>query len=167
LLEEAGEGGSADVKELREARSTIDANEQTIREVLHPLPCLIRQLTPSSIGKSPSWRASSSPRSTEKTSLNNAPTTSSVSSIDYARTINHPSMVMGIAATARLLRQGRITTTDVNYVKVHIVWMLVLYSRERLWMMYQRTRLEERSVRIARYVLQHLVVEREADGTEH
>jgi hypothetical protein len=35
-LEEAGEGGSADVKELREARSTIDANEQTIREV-----CLI------------------------------------------------------------------------------------------------------------------------------
>jgi hypothetical protein len=37
LLEEAGEGGSADVKELREARSTIDVNEQTIREVRRTL----------------------------------------------------------------------------------------------------------------------------------
>jgi hypothetical protein len=167
LLEEAGEGGSADVKELREARSTIDANEQTIREVRHPLPCLIRQLTPSSIGKSPSWRASSSPRSIEKTSLNNAPTTSSVNSTDYARTINHLSMVTDTAATAQSQRQGQIMMIGVNYVRVHIVWTLVLYSRARLWMMYQRTRLEERSVRIARYVLQHLVVEREADGTEY
>jgi hypothetical protein len=166
LLEEAGEGGSADVKELREARSTIDANEQTIREVRHPPPNITRQLTPSSIGKSPSWRASSSPRSTEKTSWNNAPTTSNVNSTDYARTINHPSMVMGIVATARLLRQGRITTIGVNYVKVHIIWTLVLYSPVRLWMMFPRTRLE-RSVRIARYVSQHLVVEREADGTEY
>lgn len=166
MLEEAGEGGSADVKELREARSTIDANEQTIREVRHPLPHLVCQLTPSSIGKYLNWRASSSPRSIEKTSLNNAPTISNVNSTDCARTINHLSMVMGIAATARLLRQGRITTTDVNYVKVLIVWMLVLYSRERLWMMFPRTRLE-RSVRTARYVLQHLVVGGEADGTEY
>jgi len=39
LMEEAGEGGSADLKELREARATVEANEQTIREVNHR-PCL-------------------------------------------------------------------------------------------------------------------------------
>jgi hypothetical protein len=152
LLEEAGEGGSADVKELREARSTIDVNEQTIREVRRMHQVYYAVLILSSTEKSLNWKVSLNPRFTVKMNWNNGLTTSNVNWIDYVlQATIPPNMVTVTVVIAQSLPRGRTTMTDVNYVKVHIVWTLVLYSLEKLWTMYQRTRLES-FVRIARYV---------------
>ena len=154
LLEEAGEGGSADVKELREARSSIDANEQTIREVCLFTWIQIGRLTFSLIAKCPNSKALSSPRSTAKTNWNNEQSSSNANSIVYVLQTIRPSMGTVTVGIARSQRQGRTTMIDVNYVKVLIAWMPVLCSAGKSWMMFRRRR-PARFVRTARYVTCH------------
>ena len=138
LLEEAGEGGAADVKELREARSTIEVNEQTIKEVRPTGPALSHTIepslrSPSSIGKSRSSRASSSPRYTAKTSWKPARPISSASLIVYAMPLGTHKV---IAVTPRSQRQGLPTAmiartgaiTGASYVKAHTTSMPVRSS---------------------------------------
>jgi len=116
-------------------------------------PPAIFDLTLSSTAKSANSKASSNPRSTAKTSWNNVLTILNVNLIDYA-----PMTILLNTVTVAILQsqpQGRTTMTDVNYVKVHIVWMLVLSSLVRSLMMF--IQLEPRAilasfVRIARYV---------------
>jgi hypothetical protein len=110
-------------------------------------------LTRSSIAKYLNWRVLSNPRSTVKMNWNNVLTISKGNSTDYVRPTTLLNMV--IVGTLQLRLPERITMIDVNYVKVHIVLTLVLFSRAKLWMM--STRLLPRAilanfVRIARYV---------------
>ena len=111
-------------------------------------------LTLSSTVKSANSKASSNPRSTAKTSWNNALTISNANLTDCAPT----TILLNTVTVATLQSQPpeRITMTDVNYVKVHIVWMLVPSSLVRSLMM--SIQLESRAllasfVRIARCVL--------------
>lgn len=138
LLEEAGEGGAADIKELRDARNTIESNEQTIREVGPLLRFIRHDCTDcrSSIEKYLSWKVSSNLRSTAKTSWRPVLPTSNVSLIDYAPHPDHraPTTVIAVPPRSRRLAQAviamgiTIRIIDVNCAKVHMTWTPVLYS---------------------------------------